>query len=296
MTMGLELRCGDWRAQIVPQTGGAIAALECRGRAILRPTPPAALDEGDVRRTACYPLVPYANRIARGRFRAAGRDQVLRENFPDSPHPLHGVGWRRAWSVVRADRTSCELHLAHRPRGEDALDWPFAFDAVETIRIDAGGLQVALEAVNLEDFPVPLGIGLHPLFPRVGTQRLLFSAAGCWRNGADLLPLEVVSGPPWDHSRGCLVGAVPLDNDFPGWAGEACVEEADGLEVRIAASPAFTVLRVFTPPGRDFFGVEPVSHIADAINRPQLKIGGLVPAPAGGRVAGTVSVGVRWPA
>ncbi len=292
MAARIALGCGDWSAEVAPWIGGSLLNLAWRGRAILRPTPEQAVQRCEVRGTACYPLVPYANRIARGRFRAAGREHVLRGNFPHGAHPLHGVGWRRAWRVERAGEDGCELRLAHRPQGEEALDWPFAFDATERISLTPRGLRVALEARNLEPVAVPLGLGLHPLFPRNGGEVLRFAADGCWCNDADDLPGELDPGTSWDHASGRPIGAAALDNDFIGWSGAAGIVDACGLEVELTASADFPVLRVFTPPGRDFFGVEPVSHIADAINRPDLAAGRMALVPPGGRIGGTVTIGL----
>jgi galactose mutarotase-like enzyme len=98
----IELAAHDATLQIAPELGGAIASFVVRGRPMLRPTPDAALDERDVRRTACYPLVPYSNRIRNAKLRFAGRDFVLARNFGTHPHAIHGVGWQRPWPKRRA--------------------------------------------------------------------------------------------------------------------------------------------------------------------------------------------------
>ena len=38
---------------------------------------------------ASFPLVPYANRIAQGRFAFDGADHQLPRNFGDHPHSIH---------------------------------------------------------------------------------------------------------------------------------------------------------------------------------------------------------------
>ena len=293
MTACIALCAAEWRASVAPGVGGAIVDLSLGARAILRPTPDEAVARRDVRRTGCYPLVPYANRIALGRFRFDGREYRLRRNFPEGAHPLHGVGWQRAWRVVGADATRCELRLEHRPRGDDALDWPFAFDAIETVAIGPRGLRIELQVRNLEEVAVPLGFGWHPLFPRRDGQWLRFAADGWWRNGDDELPREAVPGLPWDADRGLRVGERTMDNDHFGWGGEAWLVEPDGLDVRIAADRSLPVLRVFVPAGRDFLGVEPVSHVADAINRPALRSGAMPVVDPGECVGGAITIGAE---
>lgn len=293
MTARIALRSGDWRAAVAPTIGGAIVDLSLGDRAILRPTPDEALARQDVRRTGGYPLVPYANRIALGRFRVGASEYRLRRNFPEGAHPLHGVGWRRPWQVTHADETRCELRLEHRPRGDDALDWPFAFDAIETVELGSRGLRIELRATNRENVAVPLGLGWHPLFPRRDGQRLRFAADGWWRNGDDELPQQAVAGLPWDVERGLEVGERSFDNDFYGWRGEAQLVEPDGCTVRITAEASLPVLRVFVPAGRDFLGIEPVSHVADAINRPALRAGSMPVVAPGDRVGGAVTIGTE---
>jgi aldose 1-epimerase len=263
----LSLSFEDWRTEIAPHIGGSILSLTRARRTVLRPTAAEAVEAGAVRRTACFPLVPYANRIAFGRFLWDGRAHHLAENFPGSPHPLHGVGWRRPWQVVSADQRSCLLRLEHRPRDGEHSDWPFAFDAEQNISLGMGGLRVDLSVINADESAAPLGLGLHPLFPRRGNERLIFGAEGAWRNGSDMLPASRVSGGVWEHAAGQSIDAQVLDNDFFGWNGAARIEADCSDPIRISASAIFSSLRVFTPADKDFFAVEPVSHSTDALNR-----------------------------
>ena len=48
---------------------------------------------------ASFPLVPYANRIAQGRFAFDGADHQLPRNFGDHPHSIHGFGWQASWTA-----------------------------------------------------------------------------------------------------------------------------------------------------------------------------------------------------
>ena len=80
----LKLTCGALSAGVLPSLGGALGYLRLGRFELLRPW-----DGSDsVRRSACYPLVPYSNRIAHGRFSANGQAQQLRGNFGDHPHPV----------------------------------------------------------------------------------------------------------------------------------------------------------------------------------------------------------------
>jgi aldose 1-epimerase len=287
----LLLAFEDWRAEVAPHIGGSVLSLRRAAQPILRPTSREALASGSVRRTACYPLVPYANRIAQGRFRWEGVEYALPRNFPDSVHPLHGVGWRRAWQIVCVDAHSCRLRLEYRPSRDGASDWPFAFDMEQDISLRAGGLTIGLSVVNAGDSSAPLGLGLHPWFVRRGSERIQFAATGAWRNGADMLRSAPISADVWNHSKGQPVGAHEFDNDFFGWDGTARIESGGAPPIRITASEIFSVLRVFTPPGQDSFALEPVSHLSNAINCPSEAGADMFNAAPGARLAGTIWIG-----
>ena len=64
-----------------------------------------------------------------------------------------------------------------------------------------------------------------------------------------------------------MVDPIALDNCFVGWRRRAVIEwpESDARLVMTADAP-LDFLVVYTPPGRPFFCVEPVSHVTDAFN------------------------------
>jgi aldose 1-epimerase len=258
----LALHAGDASVALAPELGGSILGWTRGGVPLLRHASPRAVAPGDVQEMAAFPLVPYSNRIAHGRFDFAGGAYRLALNFGDSPHSIHGVGWQRAWRVTNVARDAATLTLSH---ASDA-GWPFAFTAEQHFHLTATALHVALAITNRHTLPAPAGLGLHPFFPR-GTATLCFHADAVWRNTADMLPSERTNVPPdWDHSGGRAVGDLALDNCFEGWDGSAVLTWAD-RRITIAATDCFRHLVVYTPPGQSYFCVEPVSHMNDAINR-----------------------------
>lgn len=106
----LCLAAAGWEAVLVPDRGGAIAALRFEDTDIFRPAPENARDPLDM---ACFPLVPYANRIAHGRFGWKGATHSLPRNFGDHPHCLHGLGWQRPWRIEESSGDGATLVHAH---------------------------------------------------------------------------------------------------------------------------------------------------------------------------------------
>ncbi len=248
----LNLRAGQSSLQLVPEHGGAIFDWRFAHRPVLQA----------VRGVACFPLVPYANRIAFGKFRSQGLAHQVPPNFGDHPHSIHGLGWQRRWTVEGSGTDNARLSLAHDGFGA----WPFRFTAEQYFVLGPDSLRVEIRMTNRHDTPAPAGLGLHPYFRRPAGATLRFNAATVWLNDPTALPISRVPVPDlWNHAEGLPVGAAPLDNCFSGWDGWAHVDLGDA-KLTVEASAAFRHLQVYTPEGQDFFCIEPVTHRPNGIN------------------------------
>lgn len=262
----LSLRCGRNAIVVSPDAGAGVFGWRIGATPVLRRTLPAAAVDGDPHAMGWFPLVPYANRMGLARFQWQGHLHVLTRNFGDSPHCIHGIGWRRRWTVEHAAAESATLSLRHDPDGS----WPFAFEATIGYRLTATSVRVAMAITNRHGKSAPAALGLHPFFPKAHEPALQFRASGAWDNGLDALPLRHVALPAaWNHATPRPVAASRLDNCFTGWDGHASITSGPA-SLRIEASEVFRNVQVFTPGWADFFCVEPVTHVPDALNRPDL--------------------------
>src|SRR6185369_13991324 len=107
MTDAILLHAGHAEAGVAPGIGGSLTHFHwidgTRTYAWLRPTPEADCRRGPADRLACFPLVPFSNRIREGRFRFGGREIALPLNQLPQPHAEHGHGWQSAWIVASRD-------------------------------------------------------------------------------------------------------------------------------------------------------------------------------------------------
>ena len=263
----LTLTAGASSIVVAPEHGGGLTGWLVGRTPILRRALPQTAIAGDPHAMGCFPLLPYGNRLGHGRFHWRGQDYTLQRNFGDHPHTIHGVGWQRAWTVAQVGARSVTLTLTH----QSDPSWPFAFTAELGYSLSETALTVTLQLTNRHSGPAPAGIGIHPFFPQAGDPSLRFSAAGAWENGPDSLPVRHRPPPTeWRHTEPRRVSDSRLDNCFTGWNGTAGIH-AGLASVRIEAEAVFRNLQVFTPSWADFFCVEPVTHIPDAINRPDLR-------------------------
>ena len=270
--------------------GGSLLSLTNRGEPVLRPTPPKAIAAADVLMTTGYPMIPYANRIDHGRFAFAGVVHQLDTDFIGAPHSIHGLAWRRAWSVEALAPHACTISLLHRPSGAADPDWPFALEASQRFVLTPHGLTIRMSMTNLEPAPAPAGLGFHAFFRRRLGETLAFGSKVAWRNDADKLPSAPETGEAWNFAAGRILDQHEIDNDFSGWGGLARMAAPGAETIRMRASRAFGALRLYTPAGADFYAVEPVSHLANAINRPELEEGAMPILAPGASLRGDIDI------
>jgi aldose 1-epimerase len=287
----LYLAAGKFLLTLDPDTGGAIASLDHAGLPILRPVADPRLAAQHGRAVAAYPLIPYANRIAHGRFTWAGQTYQLDLNFGDHPHTIHGNAWMRPWEVENCGTDTATLSLAHNPPTDPVTEWPFRYRARQTFTLRPASLDIAISVENTDSIAWPAGIGLHPYIARRPATDLHFDADTVWRNGPDGLPAERIAVvPPWDFTQAKPLAETLIDECYAGWGGAAGVAwPENGLSVQLQAGLPFDHVQLYTPPGRDFLGLEPVSNMPDAINRIEdISDGGLRLLAPGETLSGSI--------
>jgi aldose 1-epimerase len=249
----IELKAGPLRCELAPELGGSIAGLWLDALPVLRSTPAAQLT--GARLSACYPLVPFSNRIGQATLVWQGTQHPLIRNDGDEPHAIHGVGWQRPWTILDADESSAMLAYEH---AADA-SWPFAFDCSHTLRLRPDALELTLALTNQARQAAPAGLGWHPWFPKRPASRIAFRAGGRWEMGQDKLPtVRRVSG---GIEADCAV--LDVDHCYDGWNGQEQLRD-DQLAIQVSSS--LSRLVVFTQPSRDFVAIEPVSHVNNAVH------------------------------
>ncbi|WP_158241501.1 aldose 1-epimerase [Novosphingobium sp. TH158] len=257
----IELGNAACRLVLDPDRGGSIVAFEWNGNAVMRQAcGPGVLD------AACFPLVPFSNRIAQGRFTFEGKEITIAPNFPgtgNQPHPMHGFGWLANWTVAQSapDRAV----LAHE---YDGGEWPGPYHAEQVFTLLPQGLEVELAVTALGNDPMPAGLGFHPYFPRDADTVYHGLHRGEWQTGNDGLPRSLLlkdRAVDWWHGQ--PVGGRTVDMVYTMREGMLRISwPSRGMAVTIDPDPLLSCTTVYVPEGETFFCVEPVSHRTDAIN------------------------------
>lgn len=250
-----------WSLSLLPAWGGRIASLRADGLDLLLPIDSESFDPLDWPRAGAYPLMPYSNRLRDAQLGFNGRHYRLPAHPTAQPHTLHGVAHTQAWEVLSAD--AGHVLIACDYQGEH---WPWAFRAEQHFALDGSRLRITLTLLNQGDTPMPAGIGLHPYFLRHCAMRAHYRIGRDWQIDDEYL----ATGDYRDAPR-----IVILDGDDPSpqahylsrWDGHLHVDYPSG-SLDLHASAPLSHFVVFAPVGAGYLCLEPVSHLADAFNRP----------------------------
>jgi aldose 1-epimerase len=263
MSGSVFLTHGDCALELRPEIGGSVARFTWRGRDVLRPASADATHPFDM---ACFPLVPFANRIAGGAFTFEGKRVQLPHTDGRLPHALHGDGWLVPWQVTSSSEDRAALRFEHR-----AAEWPWRYAAEQSFKLAEDALIISLAATNLAADAMPVSAGFHPYFPRTQDTRFRAAVGGVWLVNASLIPsLHVPQQDLYDISD-AMVGTAPfVDNCYTGFTGAAWIEMPEhDLAVALNASEHLRFLHVYLPTEESYFCAEPVSAMPDAFNRPE---------------------------
>jgi aldose 1-epimerase len=225
-------------------------------------------------------LIPWPNRIDRGRYRFAGIEQQLALTEPQRNCAIHGLLRWTSWHA--ADHRDAEVHMTtrlHPQRG-----WPHVFDVAAHYVLDPEeGLEVTVTATNTGTTAAPYGNGAHPYLtfgaPSIDAYQLQLPAAVRIVTDEHGIPVgrEAVDGTVYDFRELRELAGVQLDDTFTALARDADervwvrLASPSGDRLSLWAGPGYPYLQVFTgdhldPPEKRRTGVavEPMTCPPDA--------------------------------
>ncbi len=253
----LRLASDGYAVAVDPARGGRIVSATFRGLDVLRPEAGSGADSA--LDSACFPLVPFSNRIRHGVFTHQGRRYQLGKNWTGDAHVIHGEGWLRPWEVVAADGSRALLRL----RGTGW--WPWAYECLQEITVGKQGIGLSLSLRNADTRPMPAGLGFHPYFPCTRQTTLRFDAASASPPMGDGPLAAVALTPATSFASSRPVSETGLDHCYEGWQGIASITQPEsGLQVLVQSLRGAPYCVVYTPAGESYFCFEPVSHATGA--------------------------------
>ena len=261
------LKNGNLELAISPSVGGSIARFEWIAEDESRTPLMRGCHSGSINvlEAACFPLVPFVNRIRGSRFTFRGREVALKPNMAGDPSVLHGQGWLNPWQVLFADEQQAELAFEHQ-----AGEWPWTYEARQFFALETRGLTIRLSCLNTSPVPMPCGLGQHPYFPCDEATVLDTVVACAWEVDENVLPTEKVPATGRFDLRERRVCGQDLDHGFGGWNGTAILEGIgpDGGQLVMSSAEAH-FFQLYSPGEGGLFVAEPVTHANAALNAPE---------------------------
>lgn len=270
--MVLELAAAGYRVRVDPDVGGAILTAEWArpdgtALAVLEPRTEALAPF----KAGCFAMIPFANRIDHGRFSFEGQTFQFPVNHPEEDMAVHGFSRERPWQVEEQAERGVVLTQAFQADGN-----PYRYRARQEIELSEAGIRVTVSVRNDGETALPFGIGLHPWFPKTEQTTLAFRSAGVHDRDARSLPVApLTQRPEFDPENPAALGQYPwFDGCFTNWKPRSAVIAwpERGAALTVTAEGAFRHLHVFVPDNRPVVCAEPVSHLPDAISRPELGV------------------------
>jgi len=238
----VELRRDGVVMRIDPAAGGRVVALLIAGVDRILPKARARAHQPALY-WGCYPMVPWAGRLANGRIPTNGGEVQLDPNLP--PSAIHGLGFDKSWEI--SERSETRVRMTCELRG---LGWPFGGRALQTLTLGGKSLDLELEVGGYTRVG-PAGLGWHPWFtrPSRGDMELRVDAAEVLVVDADLVPTGAIRRvtPSEDLRSGPPLGDRRLDHVYVCAKSPALVRWPD-LELRIEYDTSLQTVVVHTPP------------------------------------------------
>jgi aldose 1-epimerase len=215
-------------------------------------------------------LAPWANRLGGWTYEASGvavnldgLDLTVDENHL----PIHGTltaasGWRVV--SAEADRLRATFDYGCRPELLAAFPFPHLLE-VDAV-LDATSLTVVTTLHATGDRSVPVSFGWHPYLRLPGLPRQSWRLCLPAREHAELdahhLPTGTWFPEPLQEER---LENRALDDLYALGYGRVMAIEGGGWRISVLYGDGYRFAQVFSPPGRDFVCLEPMTAPTNAL-------------------------------
>lgn len=267
-TAAVELRAGTTSAVVIPELGMLVASWTVDDvELIARPGGLGAVRRGH---TSAVPLLyPWANRLGRRSYRAAGRDVSLRGlplHTDGNGFPIHGTLIARPeWEIASAGRGRVRARFEFAGHDDLLAAFPFPHSLEVSVALAPGALRVTTTVHADAGCAVPVSFGWHPYW-RLPSPRSRWSVT--------LPDAEHVSldrrGLPVGARSVRAAGAEPLAgssfDDLYAVASPASVGLTDGHHtLTLDLDAGYPFVQVYSPEGSRFCCLEPMTAPTNAL-------------------------------
>jgi galactose mutarotase-like enzyme len=268
---GITLQAGDYTATFRPDTAMVCTSLRLRGDEYV--AWPRTLTELRAGGATAIPLVhPWANRLARWSYRAAGKRVDLRGlSLPVDKGglPLHGNLHGVPFDVMRATDTRLTARLDYGAYPDKLRAFPFPHEVLVDARLHATrGLTITTQVTPTTDRAVPISFGWHPYvgLPRAPrrTWELRWPACEHVELDTKLIPTGRRTRQPGQREP---IGARTFDDHYALGRDRTFAISAENRTLTLHFVDGYPFAQLWVPPRRHHVAIEPMTAEIDALGR-----------------------------
>ncbi len=265
------MRAGAYEATFRPDAAMLGASVRHRGEEfVVWPRPITQYRAGHS--TAVPLLHPWANRLARRTYRAAGRRVDLRNvNLPVDPNglPMHGTLRGVRFEVVRAEPHRVVGRLDYGAHPELLRAFPFPHTITVDARVDAArGLTVTTEVRPTGDRAVPISFGWHPFLRLPNVPRSEWELRWPASEHVDvddrIIPTGVRRAQPATRTH---LGGRTFDDHYALDRDRTFTVAARATALSVHFDRHYPFAQLYLPRRRPFVAIEPMTAEIDALGR-----------------------------
>jgi galactose mutarotase-like enzyme len=264
----VTLTAGDTEVVVVPELGMLVAAFVVDG--FDHVARPASLAQVRAQHTSGVALLhPWANRLGRRSYTAAGRTVSLRSvplHTDEHGLPIHGtmVG-RDGWTITALGGGRVEASFVFDDEVEGFAAFPFAHTLRIAVRAGRRRVRVVTTVAATGGTAVPISFGWHPYW-RLPGPRDAWTVALPDVAHARLDRRGIPTGRAKVEAAGDRALAGASYDDLYAFAGERGVSvRGRGRRLDLALDDGYPFLQVYAPAGRPFCCLEPMTAPTNAL-------------------------------
>ena len=225
----------------------------------------------EITKTACFPLVPFCNRINKNKFLYKNRIYKFRNNSKLGKYYLHGDGWLNKWQILKKTNNSIEIQFLKK---KNELS-PYEYLSRQKFILFKNKLKIYLSVKNLNDNALPFGLGLHTYYPMNELTKLHAKSKTYWLENNNFIPTKIVNNSKkMNFNKPSSLPNKWINNCFNNWNGKAAIYWPEKkMMLKITSSNNCKYFFLFVSDNKfeknfkkDYFSFEPMTHAVNAHN------------------------------